>query len=199
MGTLEIETGQRGSERTRTASVSEKRRIRGEYKIHDREEDDEERTKTREEEEIYLRDINLREKSDDRMVFRKVPFALWIVGTLIMITAIYLLYTLALGYFGVLYKGPKQGYVYTVNKRDIDIGGSTWLLCYYSFWHSASLWLDKWNLLFSTKTWANFNYGRLHYIVPKMSAATRLMTYLRSKPTRRATKASMCTLCIIKS
>jgi hypothetical protein len=88
---------------------SEKRRMRGEYKIHDREEDDEERAKTREEEEIYLRDINLREKSDDRMVFRKVPFSLWIVGTLILITAVYLLYTLALGYFGVLYKGPKQG------------------------------------------------------------------------------------------
>jgi hypothetical protein len=56
-----------------------------------------------------MRDINLREKTEDRMVFRKVPFALWIVGTLILITAIYLLYTLALGYFGVLYKGPKQG------------------------------------------------------------------------------------------
>ncbi len=87
------------------------RKQRGEYKIHDRgeEEDDEERAKTREEEEIQLRDINLREKTDDRMVFRKVPFALWIVGTVIMTTAIYLLYTLALGYFGVLYKGPKQG------------------------------------------------------------------------------------------
>ena len=103
----DMRSGQRAT--TPQSVASEKRRARGEYKIHDREEDDEERAKTREEEEIYLRDINLREKTDDRMVFRKVPFALWIVGTLILITAIYLLYTLALGYFGVLYKGPKQG------------------------------------------------------------------------------------------
>lgn len=56
-----------------------------------------------------LQAINIREKTDDRMVFRKVPFALWIVGTMILGTAVYLAYTLALGYFGVLYKGPKQG------------------------------------------------------------------------------------------
>lgn len=106
---LNHETNESGSsQRSRKISFpNEKRRIRGEYKIHDREEDDEERAKTREEEEIQLRDINLREKSDDRMVFRRVPFALWIVGTMILITAVYLLYTLALGYFGVLYKGPK--------------------------------------------------------------------------------------------
>ena len=60
-----------------------------------------------EEEAIELRAINLRERTDDRIVFRKVPFALWIVGTMILITAIYLLYTLTLGYFGVLYRGPK--------------------------------------------------------------------------------------------
>ena len=62
-----------------------------------------------EDEAIELQMINVREKTDERIVFRKVPFALWIVGTMILITAIYLLYTLALGYFGVLYKGPKQG------------------------------------------------------------------------------------------
>jgi hypothetical protein len=106
----EIQDIELGSQKSRPVSAgSRNKRQRGEYKIHDREEDDDGRAKTREEEEIYLRDINLREKSDDRMVFRKVPFALWIVGTLILITAIYLLYTLALGYFGVLYKGPKQG------------------------------------------------------------------------------------------
>jgi len=106
----EIQDIELGSQNSRPVSAGSKnKRQRGEYKIHDREEDDDGRAKTREEEEIYLRDINLREKSDDRMVFRKVPFALWIVGTLILITAIYLLYTLALGYFGVLYKGPKQG------------------------------------------------------------------------------------------
>jgi hypothetical protein len=83
------------------------------YRIYDAnvdEEEDEEAARRRKEDEINLRDINLREKTDDRMVFRKVPFALWIVGTMILVTAIYLLYTLALGYFGVLYKGPKQGH-----------------------------------------------------------------------------------------
>jgi hypothetical protein len=45
--------------------------------------------------------------SDDRIVFRKIPFALWFVGSAILILSTYLLYTLALGYFGVLYKGPK--------------------------------------------------------------------------------------------
>ena len=61
------------------------------------------------EEAIQLHAINIREKTEDRMVFRKLPFALWIIGSLILVTAIYMLYTLALGYFGVLYKGPKQG------------------------------------------------------------------------------------------
>lgn len=71
--------------------------------------DENERNNTAAEEALDLKAINIREKTDDRMVFRKVPFALWIVGTMILITSIYLLYTLALGYFGVLYKGPKQG------------------------------------------------------------------------------------------
>lgn len=61
------------------------------------------------EEAIQLHNINIREKTDDRMVFRKLPFALWIIGTLILVLSVYMLYTLALGYFGVLYKGPKQG------------------------------------------------------------------------------------------
>ena len=71
--------------------------------------DDDQRSgvKIDEEEAIELRAINLRERTDDRIVFRKVPFALWIVGTMILITAIYLLYTLTLGYFGILYRGPK--------------------------------------------------------------------------------------------
>lgn len=51
---------------------------------------------------------NLREKTEERLIFRKVPFLLWIVGSLILIVTIYLVYTLALGYFGVLKKGNKQ-------------------------------------------------------------------------------------------
>lgn len=61
----------------------------------------------KEDELIEIKDIDLKENTKDRMIFRKVPFSLWIVGTIIFIVAIYLLYTLALGYFGVLYKGNK--------------------------------------------------------------------------------------------
>lgn len=61
------------------------------------------------EEKIQLKKINIKEMTEDRMVFRKVPYPLWIVGAMILITTVYLLYTLCLGYFGVLYKGPKQG------------------------------------------------------------------------------------------
>ena len=58
---------------------------------------------------VDLENINLKEKTKDILIFRKVPYPLWIVGTLILITTIYLVYTLALGYFGVLNKGPKLG------------------------------------------------------------------------------------------
>ena len=54
-----------------------------------------------------MNEINLKEKTDDRIIFRKIPFPLWIIGSIVFITSLYLLYTLALGYFGVLYKGPK--------------------------------------------------------------------------------------------
>lgn len=42
------------------------------------------------------------------MVFRKLPLLTWFVGTAIFITSVYLTATLALGYFGVLYSGPRE-------------------------------------------------------------------------------------------
>lgn len=59
------------------------------------------------EDDLNMNEINLKEKTDDRIIFRKIPFPLWIIGSIVFITSLYLLYTLALGYFGVLYKGPK--------------------------------------------------------------------------------------------
>jgi hypothetical protein len=58
---------------------------------------------------LELRHVNLKESTQHRIVFRKIPYHLWIVGICIFIVAIYLISTLALGYFGVLYKGKKQG------------------------------------------------------------------------------------------
>eukprot|EP00347_Sterkiella_histriomuscorum_P023260 403335334 len=55
-----------------------------------------------------IQNINLREKTKDRLIFRKVPYHIWLVGALIFIVAVYLVYTLALGYFGTVNKGIKQ-------------------------------------------------------------------------------------------
>ncbi|CDW82308.1 UNKNOWN [Stylonychia lemnae] len=63
-----------------------------------------------EEDMVDLNHINLRERTNNRIIFRKVPYHIWFVGALIFIASIYLVYTLALGYFGVLNRGPKQGF-----------------------------------------------------------------------------------------
>lgn len=55
-----------------------------------------------------LQSINVREKTEERIVFRKLPLGLWFVGTAVFITAVYLTATLALGYFGVLFSGPRE-------------------------------------------------------------------------------------------
>lgn len=50
----------------------------------------------------------MKERTEERIIFRKLPWPLWIVGSLILITAIYLLYTLVLGSFGVFDKNKKE-------------------------------------------------------------------------------------------
>ena len=58
---------------------------------------------------IYIRDIDLKENSRDRIIFRKVPFPLWIVGSLIFVAATYLVFTVGFGKFGVPQKpGSKK-------------------------------------------------------------------------------------------
>ena len=53
--------------------------------------------------------INLKEKSQQRLVFRKFPFTLWICGTAIVFTSIYLVYHLAFATWGVLFEGYREG------------------------------------------------------------------------------------------
>ena len=57
-----------------------------------------------------LAQINVREVSETRLSFRKIPFIIWTAGTIVIITALYLIYHLALGHYGVLFKGYREGY-----------------------------------------------------------------------------------------
>ncbi len=59
---------------------------------------------------IQIQDIDLKENTRNRIVFRKYPFALWIVGCLVFVCALYLLYHVALGSLGVLFHGYREGY-----------------------------------------------------------------------------------------
>ena len=57
-----------------------------------------------------LAQINVRESSETRLSFRKIPCIIWTAGTIVIITALYLLYHLALGHYGVLFKGYREGH-----------------------------------------------------------------------------------------
>ena len=52
---------------------------------------------------VELGHINVREANDHILVFRKVPFHIWIAGLCIIIASLYLIYHLALGKYGVLF------------------------------------------------------------------------------------------------
>ena len=54
--------------------------------------------------------INLREVGQERLVFRRLPWRMWIVGGVIMLLGLYLIYHLALGTWGVLFKGYQEGH-----------------------------------------------------------------------------------------
>ena len=57
-----------------------------------------------------LAQINIRESTDSRLSFRKIPFVIWTLGTFVCITALYLIYHLALGHYGVLFEGYREGH-----------------------------------------------------------------------------------------
>lgn len=44
------------------------------------------------------------------MVFRKLPISIWAAGFLIIVSSLYLVYHLALGQYGVLFKGYREGH-----------------------------------------------------------------------------------------
>jgi hypothetical protein len=54
--------------------------------------------------------IGIKEASDDRIVFRKMPLAIWLAGSMIVAMSLYLIYHLALGQFGVLFDGYREGH-----------------------------------------------------------------------------------------
>ena len=63
-----------------------------------------------EDEVIDVQDINLQDNTKKRIVFRKFPVALWLVGILIAILGLYCLYHVALGFLGVPFEGFSEGH-----------------------------------------------------------------------------------------
>jgi len=63
-----------------------------------------------EDEQLQINDINLLENTSNSLAFRKWPLSLWAVGTFIIVAALYLLYHVALGSMGVLFRGYREGY-----------------------------------------------------------------------------------------
>jgi hypothetical protein len=53
--------------------------------------------------------INLKERSSERLIFRKFPFTLWAVGSVVILSSIYLIYHLAFATWGVLFEGYREG------------------------------------------------------------------------------------------
>ena len=52
---------------------------------------------TKQEEEDEMAQIGIKQANDSRIVFRKMPFSIWIAGFMIIAMAMYLIYHLALG------------------------------------------------------------------------------------------------------
>ena len=52
---------------------------------------------TKQEEDDEMGQIGIKEASDDRIVFRKMPLAIWLAGSMIVAMSLYLIYHLALG------------------------------------------------------------------------------------------------------
>ena len=58
---------------------------------------------------IDLNDINLQDNSEKRIVFKKYPCAMWIVGTIIIIIALFSFYHIVLGFLGTVTEGYREG------------------------------------------------------------------------------------------
>ena len=53
--------------------------------------------------------INVSSKDDSKIVFRRYPCTLWLAGTFILCCGLYLIYHLALGHHGTIFKGYREG------------------------------------------------------------------------------------------
>jgi len=53
--------------------------------------------------------IGVRESSDDKLMFRKIPYIIWTVGIIIFLLGNFLLYTVILSYKVILIKGFDGG------------------------------------------------------------------------------------------
>mmetsp|Transcript_13346 Transcript_13346/g.22688 ORF Transcript_13346/g.22688 Transcript_13346/m.22688 type:complete len:220 (-) Transcript_13346:28-687(-) len=62
------------------------------------------------EEQVDLNQIGIKEATESRIVFRKMPILIWFAGLVIILSSLYLIYHLALGQLGVLFQGYRQGY-----------------------------------------------------------------------------------------
>merc|ERR1712113_529361 len=67
------------------------------------------RYKTKDEEAQDLASINCKEASDTKIIFRRLPCAIWFAGSVIILSGVYLIYHLALGHYGVLFEGYREG------------------------------------------------------------------------------------------
>jgi hypothetical protein len=57
-----------------------------------------------------LASINCKEASDTRIIFKRLPCMIWFAGTVIILAGTYLIYHLALGHYGVLFEGYREGH-----------------------------------------------------------------------------------------
>jgi len=47
--------------------------------------------------------INIQEINEHRLIFRKIPYVIWLCGIFILLSGLYLIYHLTLGHLGVLF------------------------------------------------------------------------------------------------
>ena len=59
---------------------------------------------------VDIKDINIQEKTGERIVFRKLPIFIWIVGVVIAVIGLYFLYHLAFAKIAPDYKEFNEGY-----------------------------------------------------------------------------------------
>merc|ERR1712032_547823 len=57
-----------------------------------------------------LASINCKEATENRIIFKRLPCMIWFARCLIILAGVYLIYHLALGHFGVLFKGYREGH-----------------------------------------------------------------------------------------